>query len=86
MVSRLFPLATRIHLTPLASPGSMLPSDLASGFPRFRDRMYQHSCARDALRAAWKGCPENGLVVVTGSLYLIGELLMTVRRERPRRS
>ena len=86
MVSRLFPLATRIHLTPLASPRSMQPSDIASGFPRFLDRMYLHSCARDALRAAWKGCPENGLVVVTGSLYLIGELLETVRRERPRRS
>jgi dihydrofolate synthase / folylpolyglutamate synthase len=84
--SRLFPLATRIHLTPLANPRSMQPSDLTARFPRARDRMNLHSCARDALHAAWKGCPANGLVVVTGSLYLIGELIETVRKESGRRS
>ena len=85
MGSLLFPLAARIHLTPLASPRSMLPPALAAGSPRARHRMCLHSCARDALRAAWEGCPENGLVVVTGSLYLIGELLETVRKESGRR-
>ena len=83
--SLLFPLAARVHLTPLASPRSMQPSDLAALFPRARRRMNLHSCAREALRAAWEGCPENGLVVVTGSLYLIGELLETVRKDARRR-
>ncbi len=82
--SLLFPLATRIHVTPLASPRSMQPSDLAAAFPRVRHRMYLHSSAREALRSAWDGCPESGLVVVTGSLYLIGELLETVRKESGR--
>jgi dihydrofolate synthase/folylpolyglutamate synthase len=83
--SRLFPLAEQIHLTPLASPRSMPPSDLAARFPRVRHRMHLHSCAREALCAAWAGCPEDGLVVVTGSLYLIGELLETVRQASGRR-
>ncbi len=81
MGSRLFPLAARIHLTPLASPRSMHPHDLAAMFPRARNRMRLHSCSRDALQEAWKGCPRNGLVVVTGSLYLIGELLEIVRKD-----
>ena len=86
MGCRLFPLANLIHLTPLASPRSMQPADLAARFPRARGRMHLHPCAPDALLAAWKGCPRNGLVVVTGSLYLIGELLPTVRKESGRKS
>jgi dihydrofolate synthase/folylpolyglutamate synthase len=85
MGSCLFPLANRIHLTPVASPRSMQPGDLAARFPSVRRRMHLHSCALDALLAAWKGCPRSGLVVVTGSLYLIGELLETVRNESGRK-
>jgi folylpolyglutamate synthase/dihydropteroate synthase len=48
--------------------------------------MQGHRCAREALLAAWDACPENGLVVVTGSLYLIGELLETVRKDARRRT
>jgi dihydrofolate synthase/folylpolyglutamate synthase len=82
----LFPLASRIHLTPLASPRSMQPSDVEALFPRARSRMQRHRCAREALLAAWDACPENGLVAVTGSLYLIGELLETVRNDARRRA
>jgi dihydrofolate synthase / folylpolyglutamate synthase len=85
MGSRLFPLAAQIHLAPPASPRSMRPSDIAACFPRARHRMHLHSCAQEALRAAWDGCPEDGLVVVTGSLYLIGELLETVRQQSRRK-
>jgi folylpolyglutamate synthase/dihydropteroate synthase len=42
--------------------------------------MRVHADMRGALRAAWKECSPSGLVVVTGSLYLVGELLPLVRR------
>jgi len=33
----------------------------------------------EALYSAWKECSPTGLVVVTGSLYLVGELLPLVK-------
>jgi hypothetical protein len=46
----------------------------------FQDRMQFHSGVRQALDAAWKQCSRSGLVVVTGSLYLVGELLPVVQK------
>jgi folylpolyglutamate synthase/dihydropteroate synthase len=44
-------------------------------------RMRVHASASSALRAAWEECPPDGLVVVTGSLYLLGELMPILRAE-----
>jgi folylpolyglutamate synthase/dihydropteroate synthase len=38
------------------------------------------------LRSAWKECSPGGLVVVTGSLYLVGDLLPLVRKDKLRYS
>jgi len=35
---------------------------------------------KPALRAAWAGCPTQGLTLITGSLYLVGDLLPLVQR------
>lgn len=80
----LFPLARRIHLTPVANQRTADPAAIAAGHPRYRVRMRTHSNAREALQAAWAECPRNGLVVVTGSLYLVGELLPPVREQASR--
>jgi dihydrofolate synthase/folylpolyglutamate synthase len=77
----LFPLARRIHLTPVANSRSADPAAIAAALPRFRARMRIHPNARAALRVAWNECPDNGLVVVTGSLYLVGELLPLIRKQ-----
>lgn len=77
----LFPLARSIHLTPVANSRSADPAVIAAAQPRFRARMRAHPDARAALLAAWKECPEDGLVVVTGSLYLVGELLPFIRKQ-----
>jgi len=87
----LFPLARSIHLTPVANSRSADPAAIAAAQPRFRTRMRTHPNARAALLAAWDECPDGGLVVVTGSLYLVGELLPLIRshgsrRERAQRS
>lgn len=75
----LFPQALSIHLTPVANSRTADPAMIAARHPRFRRRMQLHPDAGAALRAAWKTCSPTGLVVVTGSLYLVGELLPLVR-------
>lgn len=75
----LFPLARSIHLTPVANPRTASPAAVATAHSRYRTRMHVHRNARTALEAAWSECPRHGLVVVTGSLYLVGELLPLVR-------
>ena len=75
----IFPLATSIHLTPLVNTRSAAPAEVAAMHKRYSPRMKIHANMRDALRAAWKECSASGLVVVTGSLYLVGELLPFVQ-------
>jgi dihydrofolate synthase/folylpolyglutamate synthase len=74
----LFPLATRIHLGPIANSRSADPADIAAMHKQFRSRMQIYPDMKKALLAAWDQCSSSGLVVVTGSLYLIGQLLNTV--------
>ncbi len=76
----LFPLAAAIHLAPLDNSRTAFPDEIAALHPRYRSRMRAYPGARAALRAAWEACPRGGLVVVAGSLYLVGELLPFVRR------
>jgi dihydrofolate synthase/folylpolyglutamate synthase len=76
---RLFPLADSIHLCPIPSTRSAHPEEVASVHGRFRRRFRFHGSASEALRAAWRECSPGGLVVVTGSLYLLGELMPLIR-------
>ncbi len=75
----LFPLAASIHLSPIANTRCANPEDVALLHRRFAPRMRIHRNMHDALRSAWKECSPSGLVVVTGSLYLVGDLLPMVR-------
>ena len=77
----IFPLASSIHLTPLANTRSASPAEIAAMHKEFAPRMRIHGSMREALQSAWEECPRSGLVVVTGSLYLVGELLPLVIRE-----
>lgn len=76
----LFPLARSIHLAPVANARSMDPVSIFSVHSRYQARMRLHRSARSALRSAWKECSKKAIVVVTGSLYLVGELLPLVKR------
>jgi dihydrofolate synthase/folylpolyglutamate synthase len=75
----LFPIADSIHLTPLVNTRSAAPADVAAMHRSFLPIMRIHKNMKDALNAAWKECSPSGLVLVTGSLYLVGELLPMVR-------
>lgn len=75
----LFPLAKRIYLTPLLNTRTADPAEIAGLHSRYCSRMTIHPDMADALQAAWMECPPTGLVVITGSLYLVGELLPMVQ-------
>jgi dihydrofolate synthase / folylpolyglutamate synthase len=74
----LFPMARSIHLARISNSRSAEPRVIAALHRRFRSRIHLHVNARSALEAAWKECPRDGIVVVTGSLYLLGEVLPLV--------
>jgi dihydrofolate synthase / folylpolyglutamate synthase len=74
-----FPLAKRIYLTPLVNSRSADPAEIAGMHSRYCSRMTIHPDMANALQSAWAECPPTGLVVVTGSLYLVGELLPIVQ-------
>ena len=76
----LFPLATTIHLAGIANSRSADPAVIADMHKPYRSRIRIHSNMHEALRAAWRVCSRSGLVVVTGSLYLVGELLPAVQK------
>ena len=76
----LFPLVKNIHLAPVASLRTADPTSVAAAHPGYRSRIQIHRNSREALRKAWAECSPAGLVVVTGSLYLVAELLPLVRK------
>ncbi|MDR0311197.1 MAG: bifunctional folylpolyglutamate synthase/dihydrofolate synthase [Acidobacteriota bacterium] len=76
----LFPLVKHIYLTPLLNTRAATPEDIANMFPEYRERMTICRDMKSALRAAWAKCPPPGLALITGSLYLVGDLLPFVRR------
>jgi len=80
MIRRLFPLAARIHLAPLANKRSADPFAVLALAPRFARRIRVYPHAQAALEGAWRECGRGGTVVVAGSLYLVGEVLPLLRR------
>ena len=74
MATTLFPKAAELILTeldnPRAAPGEMLMSSLPVSFDKARVRLA--SSAAEAVRLARKVTSADGLVCVTGSLYLVG--------------
>ena len=76
----LFPLAKHIYLTPLLNTRAARPEDIADMFPEYGGRMTICRDIKSALRASWSSCPPSGLTLITGSLYLVGDLLPSVQR------
>ena len=79
----LFPLAKHIYLTPLSNTRAATPEEIVDMFPDYRDRMTIRRDMKAALRSAWVKCPPSGLTLITGSLYLVGDLLPFVQRSAP---
>ncbi len=84
IAAALFPAAARLVLTRVDSPRTAEPLALAGFVPRGFDssRVRLADSAADALRAAYDATPPEGLICVTGSLYLIGEIKTLLADER----
>ncbi|MDR3378267.1 MAG: bifunctional folylpolyglutamate synthase/dihydrofolate synthase, partial [Verrucomicrobiae bacterium] len=69
----LAPLADEVFVVPVASDRTARPADLAAAFRAANPRL-RATVAAD-LPAALKACKDRRFIVITGSLYLVGEAL-----------
>jgi dihydrofolate synthase/folylpolyglutamate synthase len=79
----LFPAADRLILTRPQSPRAAAPEELSGTVPRGFDssRITLVPSTDEALRLARAVTPPRGLVLITGSLYLVGEALAELEKQ-----
>lgn len=77
MTATLFPLAHRLILTQLENPRAASVEMLARFVPPHfdPDKITLTSTPAEALRVAREQTPGDGIICVTGSLYLVGEMM-----------
>lgn len=73
--SRLFPLADTVIVTRADNQRSMDPFELASSARLFSSDVREAPNVAEALHLARKIAPDEATILVTGSLYLVGEAL-----------
>ena len=71
----LFPLAAHVIATPVHNPRSATPDEIRAAASRTSADVESADSVRAALRRASELTPKDGLIVVTGSIYLVGEVL-----------
>lgn len=74
--------AETIYLCRLPGKRAASPSQLSAGFDHAGQRVIHCQSPRDALHRAILSTPEKGLVIVTGSLALIGTALQDLGSQR----
>jgi dihydrofolate synthase/folylpolyglutamate synthase len=81
MASTLFPKADELILTKLDNPRAATIEMLMAVVPKDFDkgRIHHASSVAEALQLAHEVTPANGLVCVTGSLYLVGAVQQTLK-------
>jgi dihydrofolate synthase/folylpolyglutamate synthase len=74
MASVLFPFADKIVLTPLENPRAATVAELEAAAPSDFDhaRLFRATSVENAVDVAREIADRSGLIIVTGSLYLIG--------------
>jgi len=80
MADILFPLAEHVVATTVANPRAASPAEVAHAAVRTGAEMLTRSTPVEALQAAKELAQGKSLVVVTGSVYLVGEALQQLSR------
>ncbi len=75
MAEILFPLAECVIATPANNPRSALPEDIHAAAARVAVEFESARDVGEALHRARERAGKNGLVVVTGSIYIVGEAM-----------
>ena len=75
MAEILFPLADRVIATPANNPRSASPGEICAAAGRVAVEFESASNVAEAIHRAREVAGNNGLVVVTGSIYIVGEAM-----------
>ncbi|MEJ5358812.1 MAG: folylpolyglutamate synthase/dihydrofolate synthase family protein [Desulfobacterales bacterium] len=73
MLRHLAPLAARVIATQATTPRALPAAKIAAAASRFCPRVEAHPTVARALEEALRTVPEQGVVLVAGSLYVVGE-------------
>ncbi len=79
MAEVIFPVAARVLAVTADNPRSATGEEIRTASGRLADRVEAVHSVKDALRAAMQPSGGPGLVVVTGSIYIVGEALRALR-------
>lgn len=74
MMRALFPRASALYLTPVGSPRTKDPATYVELARSLKAQVAVYGDAKAALSAARAQAPAHGIVVIAGSLFLVGEL------------
>jgi dihydrofolate synthase/folylpolyglutamate synthase len=82
IAAAIFPVADRLILTSIDNPRAAAPDALREFVPSSFDlsKLFLAHSSSDALQLAREATPRDGLICVTGSLYLIGEVKSLLAR------
>jgi dihydrofolate synthase/folylpolyglutamate synthase len=75
MAEILFPIAERVIATHADNPRSATPVEIRQAAARVAGEIGEAESVREALEQAAEAIEPNGLVVVTGSIYVVGEAM-----------
>jgi dihydrofolate synthase / folylpolyglutamate synthase len=78
MAEILFPIAQRVIVTHANNPRSATPAEIRQAAARVSADIIEAETVADALKIADKSAGTGGLVVVTGSIYVVGEAMRTL--------
>jgi len=71
----LFPLAERVIATQAENPRAASPEEIAALGARAQTQILQAESVREALEQARTLAGSKGVIVITGSIYIVGEAL-----------
>ncbi len=71
----LFPLADHVVVTPVDNPRAASPDEIAEAATRTGTEVNKAGSFREAITQVLKLTPKDGVLVITGSIYLVGEAL-----------
>jgi len=77
----LFPLADRVIVTNVNNPRSATPDEIAEAGRQSGTNITKVDSVSKAIEAAIQTTPSDGLLVITGSIYLVGEALQWLRNQ-----
>lgn len=77
MARDLFPLAERIFFTRAKTPRALPPEKMRKQFPEYKERSAATLSVREAVELARRESKPEDLILVTGSLFVVGEALQS---------